>query len=131
MVQFIRYVIVGSSIYWIQVLLTVGLTEVLGMNYIHSFLISLLLGWVSSFFIHKHITFQCKNVENKRLILFLFVLLITYAGWYGLSIWLHTSFEALPYMINMIASSLPFSLFGYYMCKKHIFKDTTEIYKYI
>lgn len=128
MVQFIRYVIVGSSIYWVQVLLTVALTEFFSIGYMHSFLISLLFGWVLSFFIHKHITFQCKNIDNKRLVLFLFVLLITYAGWYGLSFLLHSSFKNLPYMVNLIASSLPFSLFGYYMCKKHIFKDAADIY---
>ena len=70
MKKFIRYVMFGSIIYWIQIILTGLITEITGLWHVYSFLISLLLGWGASFFVHKHLTFQAKNLENTKFFIF-------------------------------------------------------------
>jgi len=84
MKKFIRYVMFGSIIYWIQIILTGLITEITGLWHVYSFLISLLLGWGASFFVHKHLTFQAKNLENTKFFIFSFIYNIHYVVWYEL-----------------------------------------------
>lgn len=126
MAQFIRYVITGSCVYWIQIFLIVVLTEMFGLWYNTSFIIALCVGWISSFFVHKYITFRCKKLKNIMMVYFLLVLLAIYALWFGLQYVLTLYFPA-HYMITLIASSLPSSLIGYIINKRYIFKKQESI----
>ena len=122
MSQFIRYAVGGSIIYWAEVFLTVTITELTGLWFIYSFLISLVLGLVALFFFHKHITFECRSIKNITVLYFIIVTLMVYVGWFTTSYVLHALITT-HYLFVMIGSSLPFSLAGYFVNKLWIFRS--------
>ncbi|MBT4824218.1 hypothetical protein HN695_04435 [Candidatus Woesearchaeota archaeon] len=121
MKQFIRYAVFGSVIYWIQIILTTLITEITGLWHLYSFLISLFLGWSASFFVHKHLTFKAKDINNTKFFIFILVLFAMYTIWFGLNYVLHL-FITKYYVIVIIVSSIPSSLLGYYLNRYIVFK---------
>lgn len=122
MKKFIRYVMFGSSIYWAQIVFTGLITELTGLWHVYSFLITLLLGWSASFFVHKYLTFQAKDIKNTKFFIFVLVLFAMYTIWFGLN-YLLQLFIPKYYLLVIIGSSLPSSLLGYYLNRYIVFKN--------
>ncbi|MBT4540407.1 hypothetical protein HOC35_02745 [Candidatus Woesearchaeota archaeon] len=122
MKKFIRYVMFGSIIYWIQIILTGLITEITGLWHVYSFLISLLLGWGASFFVHKHLTFQAKNLENTKFFIFILVLFTIYTMWFGMN-YIFQLLIPKYYLLVIIGSSIPSGLLGYYLNRSFVFKN--------
>ncbi|MFH1440002.1 MAG: GtrA family protein [Candidatus Woesearchaeota archaeon] len=121
MSKFLKYVIGGTLIYWVEVFLTATITEISGLWFIYSFMISLVCGMIMLFYFHKHVTFECKKDKNATFAYFILITLFVYTGWFFTSYVVHTIYPT-HYLLSIIVSSMPFSLLGYYLNKRFVFE---------
>lgn len=130
-IRFFIFTIGNSLSFWLQLLLTFLLTELLHLFYIFSYTISLVLATIGLFFYNKYITFKKKD---KHLILslikFTFLTLAIYIPniilVYFITYLLNKfiTFKE-NYLIAIIIVSIPYAFIYYLLSKKWIFKPSS------
>lgn len=125
MSKFLKYSAGGTLVYWIEILLTVTITELTKVWFMYAFLISLMIGLFLLYFYHKYVTFECHAHKDYQFLLFFLVTFFIYAGWYTVSYFGHM-YISTHYITVVIVSSVPFSLLGYFINKNYIFSDNNQ-----
>ena len=125
MSKFLKYSAGGTLVYWIEILLTVTITELTNVWFMYAFLISLMIGLFLLYFYHKYVTFEFHVHKDYQFLLVFLVTLFIYAGWYTVSYFGHI-YISTHYLAVVILSSAPFSLLGYCINKNYIFKDNNQ-----
>lgn len=122
-----RYLIVGGSVYVLEMIIII-IAQKLGASAVLSVGIAFWVGFIASFTLTKFVTFADKRSKPKVLVsqLTAYSLLVLFN--FGFAIGLaHLFVNLLPAVVNRTISIAITTIWNYFLYKKHIFTQYTEI----
>lgn len=116
------FVIIGGVGSVAILALTFVLTEFVGLWYLASYILSVLLGWTVAFFLNAKITFQnqARDRHWRRYLHFLTLYSVLGAVNFALVFWL-TSIIKLPYLLSIVSVLVPLSLLNFWINRIVVF----------